>query len=135
MDSAVTVVGAMPRIEKAQDADRAVQACLENIRRDLLRRVERGELSMMDGERYVEGVGELPCGCCRVSGGRFEIDPARQEQAVRLFSRLRARAAREGIAVTRFAAICGGTVCSIPAAVGDAPERWRLGVQYRVVID
>lgn len=134
MESTAMGACAMPRREKMGETDRAVQACLEDIRRDLLRRVERGEFTVMDGERSVEGVGSLPCGCCRVAGGRFEIDPARQEEAVRLFSRLRDRAAREGITVTRFVARSGDVLCSIPAA-GARPEGWRLGVQYRVVID
>ena len=134
MDSAVMSVRAVPRRERTGDAGRAVQACLEDIRRDLLRRVEMGEFTVIGGERCVEGVGELPCGCCRVAGGRFEIDPARQEEAVRLFARLQARAAREGVAVTRFVALDGDAVCSIPAAASQ-PGCWRLGVQYQVVVD
>lgn len=145
-----------PRAECGRKIGKAVQACLDNIRRDLLRCVEQGELAVIDGERIVESVSVVPLNCfavdvhCETRSSlvpepdwktTLEIKPSAQTEAAMLFSRLQAEATKEGIKVLKFVAIYadakGMAIHGIPVALqrNTNPECWHLAVQYRVIMD
>ena len=141
--------------ESNQKIETAIRACLDNIQRDLLRCVEDGNYTTIDGERIVECASIVPCDCYDVAvelitsplipeptwQTTFEISPSQQENAAELFSSLSAKAAQEGIAILKFVAIYSDSsspsVYGIPVTLHRKtnPGSWHLAVQYRVVID
>ena len=146
----------LPKAGDHQETERAVLSCLDNIRRDLLRCVEDGNYTTLDGERIVECSSIVHCDCYDVAveliAGQplipqptwqttFEISPSRQEDAAELFSRLTTKAAQEGISILKFVAVYSdssiSTVYGIPVTLHRKtnPGSWHLAVQYRVVID
>ena len=146
----------LPGARDHQETERAVLSCLDNIRRDLLRCVEDGNYTTLDGERIVECVSIVPYGCYNVAvelipgqflipeptwQTTFEINPAQQENAALLFSQLTSKAAREGILILKFVAVYSDSnapaVYGIPVTLHRKtnPGNWHLAVQDRVVID
>lgn len=143
-------------MDRDRKMDNAVRASLDNIRQDLLRCVEGGELTVINGERSVESVSVVPWDCFAVEvrcntrnplvpgpdwKTTLEIKPASQSEAAALFSRLKANAAKEGISVLRFVAVyadaSGKAVHGIPVALQRKTDSacWHLAVQYRAIMD
>lgn len=143
-------------MDRDRKLDNAVRASLDNIRQDLLRCVESGELTVIDGERSVESVSVVPWECFAVEvrcstrnplipepdwKTTLEIKPEAQSEAAALFTRLKAETAKEGVTVLKFVAVyadaCSKVVHGIPVALQRKtdPACWHLGVQYRAIMD